>query len=345
MSNDLQLLTFRFEDDKASQRRREAYLASLVLHLLLIIFILVSPRIFGRSEEKRLVRSSPPELKDSKQLGLLALDQDYQKYLQKPKVPPPFDKNQIIKGKPPALDVKKLQAPYPDPEKNPQGPERPPSPSPSKFAASPPALPPSVSPPNVAEGVPPSQSDETEGKQDSPLQSAQLSGPPAKPAPRSLREINESLKSPGFSIQSAIEKARQSGNYGQGGGGSNSIHNFDHRNPDFSVEQPAIVSGTEGVDFSPWLHLIYYRVRDNWYSVIPELIRTRTKGKVVIIFDVHSNGRIDNIAVIRSSGLSPYDRAAVSSVKLSEPFPGFPVAFKGELITVQFTYLYNMRTQ
>ena len=46
MSDDLQLLTFRFEDDKASHRRREAYLASLVLHLLLIIFILVSPKIF-----------------------------------------------------------------------------------------------------------------------------------------------------------------------------------------------------------------------------------------------------------------------------------------------------------
>ena len=271
------------------------------------------------------------------------MGQDYQKHLQKPKISPPADKDRIIKAKLPTLDVKRLQAPYP--EKNPPVPEQSPSPGLSKFAPTLPVVPPSPLPPNVPGRQQPSQSEETEGKKDSPLQSAQLSGPSARPTPRSLREINESLESPGFSIQSAIEKSRQSGSYGQGGGGGNSIRNFDHRNPDFSVEQPAVVSDTEGVDFSPWLHLIYYRVRDNWYSVIPELIRTRTKGKVVLIFDVRSNGRIENIEVLRSSGLSPYDRAAVSSVKLSEPFPGFPSTFKGELITVQFTYLYNIRTQ
>lgn len=88
MSDDLQLLTFRFEDDKSSHRRREAYLASLVLHLLLIIFILVSPKIFSRIDEKRLVRRSPAGLEDSKRLGLLALGQDYQKLLQKPRSRP-----------------------------------------------------------------------------------------------------------------------------------------------------------------------------------------------------------------------------------------------------------------
>jgi len=343
MSDDLQLLTFRFEDDKASHRRREAYLASLILHLLLIIFILVSPKILTRTDEKLLVRSTPAGLEDSKPLGLLALSQDYQKYVQKSKTPPLPDKDHTIKAKSPGLEVKKLHAPYP--EKNTPGPVRSPSPGLSKFEPTPPAVSPSPLTPNVTGGQPSSRSDETEVKQDSTLQSTQPSGASARPTPRSLREINESLESPGFSIQSAIEKARQSGNYGQGGAGGISTHNFDHRNPDFSVEQPAIVSDTQGVDFSPWLHLIYYRVRDNWFSVIPELIRTRTKGKVVLIFDVRNNGRIDNLEVLRSSGLSPYDRAAISSVKLSEPFPGFPAAFKGELITVQLTYVYNIRTQ
>jgi len=67
------------------------------------------------------------------------------------------------------------------------------------------------------------------------------------------------------------------------------------------------------------------------------------KGKVVVVFDVRSNGTIENLQVVRSSGLSPYDRAAVSSLKLSEPFPGFPPAFKGDFITLQFSYLYNVR--
>ena len=343
MSDELQLLTLRSEDDKDSRRRREAYLASLVLHLLLIIFILLSPRIFGRTDEKRLVRSNLTGLEDSKQLGLLALDKDYQNLLQKPKTPPIPEKDRTIMAKLPAFDTRKLHAPQLE-KKTPE-PEQSSPPGPSKSAPSPPALPPSSVTSNAIGGQQPSQSDQTEGKLVSALQTPPPDRKAAGPTQRSLREISDSLESPGFSVQKAIEKARQSGSYGQGGEGSNSIHNFDPRNPDFSVEQPTIVSDTQGVDFSPWLHLIYYRVRDNWYSVIPELIRTGTKGKVVLIFDVRNNGRAESLQVLRSSGLSPYDRAAVSSVKLSEPFPSFPTAFKGELITVQFTYTYNIRMQ
>jgi TonB family protein len=340
MSDELQLFTLRLEDGKASHRRWKAYLVSLILHLLLIIFILVSPKIFSRTDDKHLVRSNLAGREDSKELGLLALEKDYQKLLQKPKTLPFSDKDLTAKTKLPSFDVKKLPAPRP--EKKPQVPEQSPPSDLSKFAP-PPLVAPSSATPNAVGAQPPIRSDETEGKQTSSLQSGQSSPPSARPTPRSLREISESLESSGFSVQKAIEKARQSGNYGQGSEGGNSIHNFDHRNPDFSVEQPAIVSDTQGVDFSPWLHLIYYRVRDNWFSVIPELIRTGTKGKVVVIFDVHKNGRTESLEVLRSSGLSPYDRAAVSSVKLSEPFPGFPPAFSGELITVQFTYLYNIR--
>ena len=345
MSGELQLLILRFEDEKATHRRREAYLTSLVLHLLLVIFILVSPKLFSNNNEKLLSRRNLTALDESKQLGLLALDKDYQKLLQKPKSPLHSDKVRISQGKPPAVDPKELQAPHP--VKKAQVPEQSSPPSTPKPASPTLALPPPPTSSSAAGGQRPSQpgETETEGKQVAQLQSPQPPGPSAGTASRSLREISESLESPGFSVQSAIEKARQSGSYGQGGQSGNSIHNFDRRNPDFSVEQPAIISDTQGVDFSPWLHLIYYRVRDNWYSVVPELIRTRTKGKVVLIFDIRNNGRIDNMEVLRSSGLSPYDRAAVSSIKLSEPFPSFPPAFKGELITVQFTYLYNIRTQ
>jgi TonB family protein len=130
------------------------------------------------------------------------------------------------------------------------------------------------------------------------------------------------------------------------GGGSSGLAGaprIDKRMPDFSVDEPSILSDTRGVDFTSWLRIIYFRVRDNWYAVIPEVIRSGLQGKVVIIFDVHSDGRIEDLQVIRSSGLSPYDRAAISSLRLSEPFPNFPRAFAGERLTLQFTYLYNIR--
>ncbi|PYV93434.1 MAG: hypothetical protein DMG05_01695 [Acidobacteria bacterium] len=163
-------------------------------------------------------------------------------------------------------------------------------------------------------------------------------------AKTNLRDLFAGLQTPGSSIQSSLERARQGENLGYGASGSgDSLHRFDKRQPNFSVDEPTILSDTRGVDFGPWLRLIYFRVRDNWYSVIPELIRSGTKAKVIVIFDILNNGRIENLQIVRSSGLSPYDRAAVSSLKLSEPFPSFPASFSGERITLQFSYFYNIR--
>jgi TonB family protein len=97
------------------------------------------------------------------------------------------------------------------------------------------------------------------------------------------------------------------------------------------------------VDFGPWLRIVYFRVRDNWHSAIPELIRSGARGKTVLIFDVKKDGRIANLQLAKTSGLQPYDRAAISSIQLSEPFPNFPPAYAGDQITIQFSYFYNVR--
>ena len=331
MRDEIDILRIQFADERASHRIREAFLSSIILHLLLIIFILVSPKLFPRSPNVRNADlASADERKD---LGFLALPKDYQKLLRKPKTPVLADKDRITQGKAPKIDPKGLQAPYSEgntkqlEQAAPAGVPQPPV----QQAAAPP-----VSPSPQPSGPPPQ-----ENKQIAKLQLPQPNSE-ARPQ-RSLQEISDGLEAPGFSVKKSIEQARISGSYGQSGPGGDSLRNFDNRQANFSVEEPTILSDTLGVDFGSWLRLVYYRVRDNWYAVIPELIRSGTKGKVVIIFDIHSNGRIDNLQVVRSSGLSPYDRAAVSSLKLSEPFPSFPHAFKGQSITLQFSYLYNVR--
>jgi TonB family protein len=330
MKDEIDILRIQFADERASYRKREALLSSVILHLLLIIFILVSPKLFPRSLDRNARNADLAAADQRKDLGFLALPKDYQKLFRKPKAPVPSDKDRIAQGKAPKIDPKGLQAPYSEgntkqlEQSAPAG-----VPQPPVQAAAPPASPPPQSP------APPQESN----------QIAKLQLPPnaeARPK-RSLQEISDGLETPGFSVKKSIEQARTSGSYGQGGAGGDSLRNFDNRQANFSVEEPTILSDTLGVDFGSWLRLVYYRVRDNWYAVIPELIRSGTKGKVVIIFDIHSNGRIENLQVVRSSGLSPYDRAAVSSLKLSEPFPSFPHAFKGEILTLQFSYLYNMR--
>jgi len=331
MKDEIDILRVQFADERSAHRKREAFLSSVILHLLLIIFILVSPKLFPRSPNRNVRNADLTSAEQRKDLGFLALPKDYQKMLRKPKMPIPSDKDRIVQGKAPKVDPKGLRAPYSEgttkqlEQSSPAGPPQPPV----QAAA------PSASPPAPPSAPPPQENNQV----------AKLQLPPnveARPK-RSLQEISDGLEAPGFSVKKSIEQARVSGSYGQGGPGGDSLRNFDNRQANFSVEEPTILSDTLGVDFGSWLRLVYYRVRDNWYAVIPELIRSGTKGKVVIIFDIHSNGRIDNLQIVRSSGLSPYDRAAVSSLKLSEPFPSFPHAFKGELLTLQFSYLYNIR--
>ena len=331
MKDEIDILRIQFADERTSHRVREAFLSSVILHLLLIIFILVSPKLFPRNMDRNIRNADLTSADQRKDLGFLALPKDYEKLFRKPRAPVPSDKDRIAQGKALKIDRKGLQAPYSEgntkrlEQSAPSGVSQPPA-QPAASAS----LPPQPS-------APPTQ----ENKQIAKLQLPQPNWE-ARPQ-RSLQEISDGLEAPGFSVKKSIEQARTSGSYGQGGPGGDSLRNFDNRQANFSVDEPTILSDTLGVDFGSWLRLVYYRVRDNWYAVIPELIRSGNKGKVVIIFDIHRNGRIDNLQVVKSSGLSPYDRAAVSSLKLSEPFPGFPHAFKGESLTLQFSYLYNVR--
>jgi len=144
---------------------------------------------------------------------------------------------------------------------------------------------------------------------------------------------------PGSEVGRGISSRQDRVSEGEGRTGAD----FGRRHPDFSVQRPTILSDTQGVNFGPWLTAVYFRVRNNWYSVIPQVYRSGLQGVVVIVFDVRRNGSLKDLEIVRSSSFSPYDRAAVSSLKLSEPLPNFPDAFKKDRLTLQFTYLYNIR--
>src|SRR3990172_4902401 len=181
MSDELQLLILRFDDERAVHRRREALLASLVLHLLLVIFILAGPRLFSGNVEKRLSRRDLIALEDPRQLGLLALPKDHKKIPQKPKTPIPSDKDRITQGKSPLIDPRRPEAR--NSESPPPAPEQ--STPPGPLTTPPPPVPPSA-----AGGQAPSTpgGNEAEGKQIAKLQSSQSTGASAGPAPRSFRE-------------------------------------------------------------------------------------------------------------------------------------------------------------
>ena len=72
--------------------------------------------------------------------------------------------------------------------------------------------------------------------------------------------------------------------------------------PNFSTEEPTILSDTRGYDFGPYMNQVVNRVRYNWYSLIPEIARLGKRGQVVIIFTITKGGIIANCTMVANSG-------------------------------------------
>jgi TonB family protein len=113
--------------------------------------------------------------------------------------------------------------------------------------------------------------------------------------------------------------------------------------PDFSTEEPRILSDTRGYDFGPYMNQVVNRVRYNWYTLIPEIARLGKRGKVVLIFTITKSGTIANLRLAANSGTQALDNAAVGSIQLSNPFAQLPANFDGDHLDLQFTFLYNIR--
>jgi TonB family protein len=116
-------------------------------------------------------------------------------------------------------------------------------------------------------------------------------------------------------------------------------------NPNFSTEAPTILSDTRGVDFGPYLDRIVYIVRRNWLAVIPESARRGEKGRVGVVFEILKDGSVPQLRLVASSGSDPLDRAAVSSIHASVPFPPLPQEFNGNHLVLQSIFLYNLTPQ
>ena len=146
------------------------------------------------------------------------------------------------------------------------------------------------------------------------------------------------MESAGQIVEKSIEEARK--RYQQGPRtGLPGVQ----EDPNFSTEEPTILSDTRGYDFGPYMNQVINRVRVNWYTLIPEIARLGRKGRVVIIFTIVKNGSIDDIRLVANSGTEPLDRAAMGSITASNPFAKLPPGFDGDRLVLQFTFLYNIR--
>ncbi len=295
-------------------------IASIAFHILLFLFLLFESRIFGPH-----VRTAEQEEIGRKQITVLlppgALDALKPPTPPAPHVPVNVDPRVIRKVAPP------IERPVPVPQ-----PEQP-----KKELPSAPVPQPNVVQPQPSMSTP-------APKTDTPRPPVKLEIPETPKPQQGL--ILPKQSSVGNTIRDA---ARQSGKtnmpvpigpgqsspLGGGGGGSG------RASAGAGIE---MLTDTEGVDFNDYLRRVYITVKQNWFSVMPPSVQLGDQGKVSLQFKIMRNGSVPDYDPQRvfGSGKEPLDRAAISSIRASNPFPPLPSKFKGEYIELRFTYYYNL---
>jgi TonB family protein len=323
-------------------RRTKTLMVSLGIHVLLLIFLALNPELLTTTP-KRFIR-------------IMGQDYDLSKQQLTELVMPPN-----ARPRPPVDNKPLVQPPAPKPENQPPPQQQPPPPPPPPQQQPPPPPqppPPVIGPDDILkEGArpdaqpKPSRGDTTEqakaGSQElpkpEPAKAQPLGGENRPPLlaqntnPNALRTPNL-MDSAGRIVQQDIQSNRPRVSQGPRTGLPNV-----QEEPNFSTEDPTILSDTKGYDFGPYMNQVVNRVRYNWYSLIPEIARLGKKGRVVIIFTITQNGTIENAHVVANSGTEPLDRAAFGSITASNPFAKLPPGFSGDHLDLQFTFLYNIR--
>ena len=317
------------EQELARWRRRALFLVSVFLHIFMIMFIIFAPDLLRRG---KLMMGIPVTARPNQQVTTLFLPPDLLKSLREP--PPEArlsDKNRRAQGRSPTIDPNGLHMPYSrgntkEPELSRGAPPSPPA------AAAP--TPPASGPP-----APPQPAPKPEPQLDAGLRLENVTPPQGDGAGK----FRAPSLTPGQILQQSIQGAARGGHAESGfGGGGDSNLEFNNLHPNFSTEMPTILSDTKGVDFGPYLARIVHIVRQNWISVIPESARLGEKGRVGVVFEILKDGSVPQLRLVASSGSDPLDRAAVTGVHASIPFPPLPQEFTGNHLVLQFIFLYNI---
>jgi TonB family protein len=324
-------LILDLEAEAARWRWRSMFLLSVLLHAFAALILVLEPRLFRRGAELMGIRMQP---QTQEQATFLTMPPDLLKRQPPPRTNKLSDKNRHAQGPSPQVNPNGLEMPYiRGNTKLPEiaGGAKAPPPSPPPAAASPPPGPKSQGSNN--QPAPPQQQEQAQLKlMDVP--------PPGSGSDQS--RLRMPYTTPGEAIQQSLQSAARGRATGAIPGVGDSTMQMENLNPNFSTQGPIILSDTRGVDFGPYLARVVYIVRRNWYAVIPESARLGQKGRVSLVFEIVKDGSVPQLRLVASSGSDALDRAAVASIRASNPFPPLPAEFTGKHLVLQFNYLYNL---
>ena len=95
----------------------------------------------------------------------------------------------------------------------------------------------------------------------------------------------------------------------------------------------------KGYDLLPWATAVIDRLQLNW--MLPAVPEVPEAARISMIVVIKKTGELDSIEIIEGTSLEPLDRAALEALRASLPFPALPADFPGDLLEINFEFVYN----
>lgn len=101
---------------------------------------------------------------------------------------------------------------------------------------------------------------------------------------------------------------------------------------------PSIQFDSKGVEFGPWLRRFIAQIRRNWF--VPYAAMTM-RGHVVVTFNVHKDGRITDLTVVKPSTVGAFTNSAFNALAASNPTLALPPEYPDEKAFFTVTFYFN----
>lgn len=90
-------------------------------------------------------------------------------------------------------------------------------------------------------------------------------------------------------------------------------------------------------DFGAYMKDLQRQMKYNWNPP-----KADENSHAVVLFSINKDGQLLKSKLIKSSGNPEYDKAALKTLELTQPFKPLPQEFTGQSVDVQFTFDYNV---
>lgn len=289
---------------------REGVLLSVIFHLLIVITLILSPKLFTMSDaaRARAIALAEQRAQDRAQFVFVQPRLD----TEAPKPPDradSSDKDRIARAP--------EQAPKPENE------------SPFARGNTPEKVQEEPTPAARGEGPTP---DPAAGQQAQnapappPLDSASALQLPTPPPQNTPNGANGRAAASGGSLGEALRNLQRY------------VQMYDNQEGGVGQYGPEIQFDSRGVEFGPWIRRFVAQVKRNWF--VPYSVMSNT-GHVVIQFNVHRDGAITDLAIVGPCPIPAFNSAAYGALASSNPTQQLPAAYPADKAFFTVTFFYN----